>query len=896
MSPNHNPHDGQFSSTSNTFDIRNHLHKLEPGKGKDSYTCPVCEGKRLTFDKQTGAYQCWSGSCSTDDIREAIRPLADFLAERHEQQPSQLAKKPRAKKKEEYPPAPIPSGAKLLMLSASGQSSKPEKPSYFPKDVPSNAVQITYEYSSNQKVVRYEWPDDSNPKGRDKTYSQYHIDADGKKVWKKGEARWPAYRIDEVVEVLAAIPDGVPVAVLMLEGEPNVELGRSHSIAGLTLQGSNWSHPEIQNTLETLRATGKNVVLAKLRDNDDTGIKKGQEVWLVARHVQFPCLVIDPRKIYPDIPEKGDIREILEAIGPEEFLARMNAEIAAQAQNPEPLPILTEEVLLTEPRDTGDSKPPSNSKNKQLLDLIENHWGQRLRFNEMTQQIELNGKADLDVERVYLRLADELGVDIPKATATDLVVVIAQKYAYSPVRDYLNSLANVTPIDLNSLAKRHLGTTNSLHAILLKKTLIAGVARIFEPGCKVDTICILYGNQGDYKSMYWQTLASDPFFTDNVSDASEKDEKMKLRRYWMLEYGEFESVYKRKEIAQLKAFLSSRIDSLRVPYGRTIQDFPRTSIFVASTNKQEVLADETGHRRQWIITVQGTIPIETVKAERDAVWAAAVQAYRNGEQWWLTPEEDALLAEANKSHEMSDTWESSILNYLEHKTETTISDILLTKIGLNLAEQKKAEQMRVAEILTRNGWKKAPNAKQIEGKRQKYWSKVVLGGVGVVSEVVSTRNPCPELIVDTMTPPNTTFLKDLQNSIVADENSHSESQESFENKAVSFTLAKSQETFGNEVVSFTPTDRQNPLGEGLQADTTSLTPPPAIGTKHSKTFEVDDEVEITQRSDYQGQRGKIVSSPAYGAREIDYYVKLENETVIVSVPIGADSFAYLKKL
>jgi putative DNA primase/helicase len=72
---------GKFSQVSATFDIRDHLDKLEPGKGKDSYTCPVCQGKRLTFDKKTGAYQCWSGGCSTNDIREAIRPLAEFLAE-----------------------------------------------------------------------------------------------------------------------------------------------------------------------------------------------------------------------------------------------------------------------------------------------------------------------------------------------------------------------------------------------------------------------------------------------------------------------------------------------------------------------------------------------------------------------------------------------------------------------------------------------------------------------------------------------------------------------------------------------------------------------------------------------------------------------------------------------
>jgi putative DNA primase/helicase len=164
MYDNFTPNNGQVSSVSK-FDIRDHLDKLEPGKGKDSYTCPVCQGKRLTFDKKTGAYQCWSGGCSIGDIREAIRPLADFLAERNRQQPSQPARKPRAKKKKDCLPAPIPSGAKLLHCPHQKQSPQPKQLAKdAPKRVPSNAVQITYEYSSNQKAVRYEWPDASNPR------------------------------------------------------------------------------------------------------------------------------------------------------------------------------------------------------------------------------------------------------------------------------------------------------------------------------------------------------------------------------------------------------------------------------------------------------------------------------------------------------------------------------------------------------------------------------------------------------------------------------------------------------------------------------------------------------------------------------------------------------------
>lgn len=167
---------------------------------------------------------------------------------------------------------------KLLRLSAPQYGPKPHKPQYTPKGLPAEAQQITYVYSDLQSVLRFEWLDPNSPKGRDKTYRQTHVDGNGKRVWSKGDLSWPAYRIDEVVEVLVGVPDGEPVAILMLEGEPNVELARSYGIAALTLQGSNWNDAEITRAVEALRATTKNITLVKLRDNDATGIKKGSQI------------------------------------------------------------------------------------------------------------------------------------------------------------------------------------------------------------------------------------------------------------------------------------------------------------------------------------------------------------------------------------------------------------------------------------------------------------------------------------------------------------------------------------------------------------------------------------------------------------------------------------------
>src|SRR4028119_1478698 len=342
MYNNNNPTDGQFSSTRGNLAPSN---KSNP--------CPVCgrtkdgdcrishDGKMVlchqNFDHaKTQKPDLWHFDKLSSDGRCGI-----YVFKEESQSIQPVAKKPRAKKKE-FLPVPIPLGAKLLRLPAPGQSPQPEQLAKdAPKRVPYNAVQITYEYSPTQNVVRYQWSDATKPKGRDKTFSQFHIDPDGKKVWTKGDAPWPAYRIGEVVELLKTIPDSEPVVILMLEGEDNVEIARRIRLAALTLQGSNWSDPEIHKMLEALRATGKNVSIAVIGDNDETGIKKGKSIWLVARHLQFPCLIIDPLAIDADIPEKGDIREFLEVMEADEFLIRVEAEIF-KATNP-----LTSDISLT---------------------------------------------------------------------------------------------------------------------------------------------------------------------------------------------------------------------------------------------------------------------------------------------------------------------------------------------------------------------------------------------------------------------------------------------------------------------------------------------------------------------------------------------------------------------
>jgi len=59
--------------------------------------------------------------------------------------------------------------------------------------------------------------------------------------------------------------------------------------------------------------------------------------------------------------------------------------------------------------------------------------------------------------------------------------------------------------------------------------MISGVARIMQPGCKVDHMLILEGPQGGKKSSAIKTLAGAEWFTDELAEIGSKDAAQQMR-------------------------------------------------------------------------------------------------------------------------------------------------------------------------------------------------------------------------------------------------------------------------------------------------------------------------------------------------------------------------------
>ena len=359
---------------------------------------------------------------------------------------------------------------------------------------------------------------------------------------------------------------------------------------------------------------------------------------------------------------------------------------------------------------------------KEYGDGLRPPFGHRLRLNVLTQEIELDDQP-YACDRLYLQLAKEHHIRAYKDATKDIATEIAERHEYSPVLDYLYSVTNQEPISLDNLATRYLGATAPLYNTYLKRTLIAAVARPFGPGCKHDTALILQGKQGQGKSSFFNMLFGDWFDDSMGCDIDNKDNQMILHRCWCQEWGELEYITNTRHAAELKRFLSRQCDRFRIPYGTYTQDFPRRGIIVGSTNKAEFLNDPTGNRRFWVIPVQvHKIDVDQLRAERDGIWAAAVQAYQQGEPWHLNAEEEAQSQTISESFRSEDPWTETILEFIQGKDYVTIRDLLINPLGLPEGQINASVQRRVADILGNLGWKATQG--RINGQKKRYWRPV----------------------------------------------------------------------------------------------------------------------------------------------------------------------------
>lgn len=205
-----------------------------------------------------------------------------------------------------------------------------------------------------------------------------------------------------------------------------------------------------------------------------------------------------------------------------------------------------------------------------------------------------------------------------------------------PLQEYFKGLTWDGESRVEGLLTKYLGCEDSEYTrAVIRTTLISGVKRVFEPGCKIDMVLVLIGKQGCGKSTFVSKLARG-YFTDTIRcpDIATKTAAEKLRGVFIAEISEMAG-FSKTEVEMVKSFFSCQNDNYREPYARIVTEHPRKSIIIGTSNRiSGLLIDETGNRR-FLPVFTGkeseAHPWDMTDEDIDQIWAEAYLMYKNGE-------------------------------------------------------------------------------------------------------------------------------------------------------------------------------------------------------------------------------------------------------------------------
>lgn len=578
--------------------------------------------------------------------------------------------------------------------------------------VPTRTIVETYDYRDEHgkllyQVVRFE----------PKDFRQRTPNGTGWS-WKLGDVRRVLYRLPDL------IAGGKEVYIA--EGEKDVDNLRGLGLDATCNAGGAGKWRE-EYTQQLIDAGIEDVKI--LTDNDDPGRDHAKTVARSCHAAGLTAKVVQ----LPGLPVKGDVSDWLRGHhSPDELFEAVKAA---------PLFMPSNSPATVEQGEQHRDEPGANDEGSQ----VEPPWEERLQKGDNGRPIPnalnvsialehapaLSGivESDTFAGKLMLNMAppwenvldfharpwkdtddaellfwlQERGIPLRGVqTVADTVRAVAARHSYDPLKDYLLGLRWDRIDRLSNWLPTYLGAEQTeLNQAIGRAFLISAVARGLWPGCQVDHVLVLEGEQGIRKSDVVRILG-DKWALQNLPDMHSKDGMITLAGSWFIEIAELAAI-SRSEIESVKSFITRTVDRYRPAYGRHVIEQSRRCVFVGTTNDRHYLRDTTGNRRFWPVDC-GAIDKDTLARDRDQLFAEAVDAYHQGEAWHLTDEKlikDVSAAQALRVEH--DPWMPAVSEIVKGKAEITTREIL-QKLGVSLDKCAAPQGKRVAGIMRRLGF------------------------------------------------------------------------------------------------------------------------------------------------------------------------------------------------
>jgi putative DNA primase/helicase len=359
---------------------------------------------------------------------------------------------------------------------------------------------------------------------------------------------------------------------------------------------------------------------------------------------------------------------------------------------------------------TSPPKPYANRSN--IAKILENDPEYRsLCYNDHSNKVKWKDRElwDPDLEEIGLHIERAYRIRYPSADIKRAVLRVAHQNLEEPIHNWLRNL----PEWDGAPRIRHLFHTvfkaariEGSEAIIMemsKKWVISLVARIMQPGCKMDTFLVLCGEKGLGKSTGLKALIGDAWFSDSPLDISKKDslELIHSTETWLWELAELHSLQGRTA-DNFKAFISSAEDKFRPSYQQFPKAYHRRVVFAGTSNNYQFLSDGP-ERRVWPITVTQQVDLSYLHTHREQIFAEALHEYDNGAIWHLEWQSQRTLSELQEAYIIDDPWAMKVREALITGKNTTSQ--MMEFLELPVSQQHVGNARRIAQICKESGYK-----------------------------------------------------------------------------------------------------------------------------------------------------------------------------------------------
>lgn len=265
-----------------------------------------------------------------------------------------------------------------------------------------------------------------------------------------------------------------------------------------------------------------------------------------------------------------------------------------------------------------------------------------------------------------------------------------------------------------------------------------GISRLYHPGCKFDYMPILISEQGKGKSTIVKWLALNDKYYADLSTIEGKDALENIQGMWICELSELVAMVRSKEVESMKSFISRTVDHFRESYGRRTNDYPRTCIFIGTTNDTQFLYDKTGNRRYLPINMKTSA--NDIFGREDYIrnyilecWREALYLLNQDKVYLTIPVEyyDEVLNAQNSAVE-DDPRIGIVIDYLNDKEidDKVCTVEIFTKCFNGLKKNfTRIDAKEIARILSnQKDWERSDTGtfRFPEYGTQRYWKKISL--------------------------------------------------------------------------------------------------------------------------------------------------------------------------